>query len=276
MNFSERHAGLGRPAGHADTPLDDQQAMLGLHQANCSMLLLDDAHDLTFPKEAQNLRTPHHQRHRHHHHRRHHHHQTFIQKAFVTQVIMASGSSGSPDRAISPISPTPFLDDVHRVGTMAWGRRRGGLNAWLPRPGVEPPMHPLRAQAKQAAAPSPQSMEYCQGFVIAEDAEGDGDEWEEAWEEPTTAPQNMDAKAAKAAGSFEVGDIVRLVDVDSSRFDLFGKRGKIVAGSWQSGHYDVLVESTSEQITMKSEVLALALYDWDFDEGPSASAPGKK
>ena len=27
-----RHAGLGRPAGHADTPLDDQQAMLGLHQ----------------------------------------------------------------------------------------------------------------------------------------------------------------------------------------------------------------------------------------------------
>ena len=23
-----RHAGLGRPAGHADTPLDDQQAML--------------------------------------------------------------------------------------------------------------------------------------------------------------------------------------------------------------------------------------------------------
>ena len=61
MNFSERHAGLGRPAGHADTPLDDQQAMLGLHQANCSMLLLDDAHDLTFPKEAQNLRTPHHQ-----------------------------------------------------------------------------------------------------------------------------------------------------------------------------------------------------------------------
>ena len=24
-----RHAGLGRPAGHADTPLDDQQAGLG-------------------------------------------------------------------------------------------------------------------------------------------------------------------------------------------------------------------------------------------------------
>ena len=32
-----RHAGLGRPAGHADTPLDDQQAMLGLHQTNCFM-----------------------------------------------------------------------------------------------------------------------------------------------------------------------------------------------------------------------------------------------
>ena len=38
-----RHAGLGRPAGHADTPVDDQQAMLGLHQTNCFMLLLDDA-----------------------------------------------------------------------------------------------------------------------------------------------------------------------------------------------------------------------------------------
>ena len=30
-----RHAGLGRPAGHADTPLDDQQAMLGLHAVAC-------------------------------------------------------------------------------------------------------------------------------------------------------------------------------------------------------------------------------------------------
>ena len=30
-----RHAGLGRPAGHADTPLDDQQAMLGLHAVVC-------------------------------------------------------------------------------------------------------------------------------------------------------------------------------------------------------------------------------------------------
>ena len=38
-----RHAGLGRPAGHADTPLDDQQAMLGLHQTKCFMVLLDDA-----------------------------------------------------------------------------------------------------------------------------------------------------------------------------------------------------------------------------------------
>ena len=38
-----RHAGLGRPVGHADTPVDDQQAMLGLHQTNCFMLLLDDA-----------------------------------------------------------------------------------------------------------------------------------------------------------------------------------------------------------------------------------------
>ena len=27
-----RHAELGRPVGYADTPLDDQQAMLGLHQ----------------------------------------------------------------------------------------------------------------------------------------------------------------------------------------------------------------------------------------------------
>ena len=42
-----RHAGLGRPAGHADTPLDDQQAMLGLHQTNCFMLLLDDAQPLS-------------------------------------------------------------------------------------------------------------------------------------------------------------------------------------------------------------------------------------
>ena len=42
-----RHAGLGRPAGHADTPVDDQQAMLGLHQTNCFMLLLDDAQPLS-------------------------------------------------------------------------------------------------------------------------------------------------------------------------------------------------------------------------------------
>ena len=35
--------GCRRPAGHADTPLDDQQAMQGLHQTNCFMLLLDDA-----------------------------------------------------------------------------------------------------------------------------------------------------------------------------------------------------------------------------------------
>ena len=27
-----RHAELGRPVGYADTPLDDQQAMLGLHR----------------------------------------------------------------------------------------------------------------------------------------------------------------------------------------------------------------------------------------------------
>ena len=33
--FGLRHAGLGRPAGHADTPLDDQQAMLGLHAVAC-------------------------------------------------------------------------------------------------------------------------------------------------------------------------------------------------------------------------------------------------
>ena len=33
--------GCRRPAGHADTPLDDQQAMLGLHQTHCFMLLLD-------------------------------------------------------------------------------------------------------------------------------------------------------------------------------------------------------------------------------------------
>ena len=38
-----RHAELGRPVGYADTPLDDQQAMQGLHQTNCFMLLLDDA-----------------------------------------------------------------------------------------------------------------------------------------------------------------------------------------------------------------------------------------
>ena len=30
-----RHAGLGRPAGHAGTPLDDQQAMLGLYAVLC-------------------------------------------------------------------------------------------------------------------------------------------------------------------------------------------------------------------------------------------------
>ena len=34
---------MGRPVGYADTPLDDQQAMLGLHWLCCFVLLLDKA-----------------------------------------------------------------------------------------------------------------------------------------------------------------------------------------------------------------------------------------
>ena len=49
------HAELGRPTGHAGTPLDDQQAMLGLYAVARRMrrMSLQRMYDITFPKAAR-------------------------------------------------------------------------------------------------------------------------------------------------------------------------------------------------------------------------------